>query len=151
RQARLRRRARGRAGQVRRVVLVGAPGRAGARRRSQRGPGAVDARRGPLRSGRHRERAARPARMTAILLLALLAAAAPGKKTCADAKACAELARKARAGEDGPRDLAKAAAFLESGCAAGEPALCVDAGRAFLRGEGLKPDPQRAAQLFGRA
>jgi uncharacterized protein len=74
-------------------------------------------------------------------------------KSCdaGDTRACAELARRYRAGDGAPRDLAKAVHAAEEGCAAGEPALCVEAGRAVLRGEGVKPDPERARKLFGGA
>ena len=74
-------------------------------------------------------------------------------KACdaADTRACAELARRYRAGDGAPRDLAKAVAAAQDGCEAGEPALCVEAGRAVLRGEGVKRDPQLAKELFGDA
>src|SRR5204863_59065 len=68
-----------------------------------------------------------------------------------DARACAELARRYRAGDGVPRDLAKAVEAMQDGCEAGEPALCVEAGRAVLRGEGVKSDPARARELFSDA
>ncbi len=100
------------------------------------------------------------AALAALLLLASAGKPAPKAealpalvKTCdsGDPRACAELARRYRAGDGAPRDLAKAVAAAEDGCEAGEPALCVEAGRAILRGEGVKPDPERARQLFGDA
>jgi uncharacterized protein len=96
-----------------------------------------------------------------LLALVLLAAGKPParnplsslRKSCDadDARACAELARRYRAGDGVERDLAKAAEALQDGCEAGEPALCVEAGRAVLRGEGVKPDPALARELFGDA
>src|SRR5207253_1916859 len=68
-----------------------------------------------------------------------------------DPRACAELARRYRAGDGVARDLVKAVRAARDGCEAGEPALCVEAGRAILRGEGLKPDPELARRLFGDA
>src|SRR5437899_2451614 len=68
-----------------------------------------------------------------------------------DPPACAELARRYRAGDGVARDLVKAVRAARDGCEAGEPALCVEAGRAILRGEGLKPDPELARRLFGDA
>ena len=68
-----------------------------------------------------------------------------------DPRACAELARRYRAGDGVPRDPVKAVEAAQDGCEAGEPALCVEAGRAILRGEGVKPDPERARELFGDA
>jgi TPR repeat protein len=68
-----------------------------------------------------------------------------------DARACAELSRRYRAGDGVPRDLARSVEAARDGCEAGEPALCVEAGRALLRGEGVKPDPQLARELFGDA
>ena len=97
------------------------------------------------------------------VLAALFLLAASGKqredplrklvKACdkEDARACAELARRYRAGDGAPRDPAKAVEAAEDGCDAGEPALCVEAGRAVLRGEGVKADPQRARELFSDA
>ena len=98
-------------------------------------------------------------------LAALLLAAASGKpahkadpvaalkKACDanDPRACAELARRYRAGDGTPRDLVKAVQAARDGCEAGEPALCVEAGRSILRGEGVKPDPELAKELFGDA
>lgn len=68
-----------------------------------------------------------------------------------DAPACAELARRYRAGDGAPRDLAKAVEAEQDGCEAGEPALCVEAGRAVLRGQGVKPDAVKARELFSDA
>ena len=68
-----------------------------------------------------------------------------------DARACAELARRYRAGDGVPRDMAKAVEAMQDGCEAGEPAPCVEAGRAVLRGEGVKSDPARARELFSDA
>src|SRR2546428_10392220 len=45
-----------------------------------------------------------------------------------DPPACAELARRYRAGDGVARDLVKAVRAARDGCEAGEPALCVEAG-----------------------
>jgi TPR repeat protein len=93
---------------------------------------------------------------TAVLWLAVALAAQPIvslRTACdkADARACAELSRRYRAGDGVPRDLGLAVAAAQEGCEAGEPALCVEAGRAVLRGEGVKRDPEQAKQLFSAA
>lgn len=80
-------------------------------------------------------------------LVAVLQTACAGE----DPRACAELARRYRAGDGVSRDLVKALRAAQDGCDAGEPALCVEAGRAILRGEGVKPDPELARRLFGDA
>jgi TPR repeat protein len=90
--------------------------------------------------------AGRPARNKADPVRALRRACDSG-----DARACAELARRYRAGDGVPRDMARFVEALLHGCEAGEPALCVEGGRAVLRGEGVKPDPQLAKELFGDA
>jgi len=60
-------------------------------------------------------------------LVAALQTACAGE----DPRACAELARRYRAGDGVSRDLVKAVRAAQDGCDAGEPALCVEAGRAI--------------------
>src|SRR2546428_10167881 len=67
-----------------------------------------------------------------------------------DPPACAELARRYRAGDGVSRDLVKALRAAQDGCDAGEPALCVEAGPALLPGGGVKPAPGLAPPLFGQ-
>jgi TPR repeat protein len=82
--------------------------------------------------------------MLALLLIASLQTSCEA----GDARACAELSRKYRAGDGVPRDLRLSVQAAEDGCEAGAAELCVEAGRAFLRGEGLKRDPEKARELF---
>lgn len=97
--------------------------------------------------------------LAAIALLAVSAKPVPSAdpaalaKSCSggDPRACAELARRYRAGDGVSRDPARAVKAEVDGCGAGEPALCVEAGRATLRGEGVRPDASRARELFGAA
>src|SRR3989442_14230608 len=57
-----------------------------------------------------------------------------------DPPACAELARRYRAGDGVARDLVKAVRAARDGCEAGEPALCVEAGRAPLPRRRPRPE-----------
>src|SRR3989454_4301525 len=67
-----------------------------------------------------------------------------------DPPACAELARRYRAGDGVARDLVKAVRAARDGCEAGEPALCVEAGGGLPPRGGLKPDPGLPPPPFGR-
>src|SRR2546426_5574562 len=58
-----------------------------------------------------------------------------------DPPACAELARRYRAGDGVARDLVKAVRAARDGCEAGEPALCVEAGGGPPPGAGLEAGP----------
>src|SRR3989442_13132722 len=58
-----------------------------------------------------------------------------------DPRACAELARRYRAGDGVSRDLVKALRAAQDGCDAGEPALCVEAGGAPPPPAGGEPRP----------
>src|SRR3989442_13020512 len=68
-----------------------------------------------------------------------------------DPPACAELARRYRAGDGVARDLVKAVRAARDGCEAGEPALCVEAGRALPPRPGLKAAAAVAPLRLGRA
>jgi TPR repeat protein len=113
----------------------------------------------------HRPYRASPALMAPVAAALAIALAAPQKAprsadviaalqtACAgeDPRACAELARRYRAGDGVGRDPVKAVRAAQDGCEAGEPALCVEAGRSILRGEGVKPDAELARRLFAGA
>src|SRR2546428_8125470 len=68
-----------------------------------------------------------------------------------DPPACAELARRYRAGDGVARDLGKAVRAARDGCEAGEPALCVEAGGGHPPGGGLETGPGAAPPPFGGA
>src|SRR2546425_11130237 len=67
-----------------------------------------------------------------------------------DPPACAELARRYRAGDGVARDLGKAVGAARGGCEAGEPALCVEAGGGHPPAGRTEPGPRAPPPPFGR-
>src|SRR2546422_1232983 len=80
-------------------------------------------------------------------LVAALQTACAGE----DPRACAELARRYRAGDGVARDLVKAVRAARDGCEAGEPALCVEAGGGLPPRGRLEPGPGPPPPPFGGA